>query len=87
MSVDTDIFILEVERNPVIWDTSCVEYKDRNKKSAWDSICRSVTEGYDSKCAEEKEKIRELLLMLDVLNKLMLLSSDENYPSLSLSIQ
>jgi hypothetical protein len=60
--------------------------KTNKKKSAWNSICKSVTEGYESKCAQEKEKICKLLLMYDVLNKLVLLSS-EHYPSLLLSIQ
>jgi hypothetical protein len=27
--VDTEVFILEVERNKVIWGTLCVEYRDR----------------------------------------------------------
>jgi hypothetical protein len=30
--------------------------KTNKKKSAWNSICKSVTEGYESKCAQEKEK-------------------------------
>jgi hypothetical protein len=34
MSVDNEVFLLEAEGNQLIWDTSCMEYKGRNKKTS-----------------------------------------------------
>lgn len=69
VSVDTDFdvpqLIVEVQNRPPLYDTSILEYHDRNlKKRLWREICRELYSGtvWDGLKPNEQSKIGKLLI-------------------------
>jgi len=48
MSLDTDKFIIEIEKRVELWDTASPNYANKIiKQNSWLEICRLFHEGYD----------------------------------------
>lgn len=63
--MDIDILISEVEKRPVIWDTSSEAYKDRNKRNeSWIEVCQALYSDFDDKLQAEKETKREYYFII-----------------------
>ena len=62
--IDIEKLIIEISGCPEIWDTSDVNYKDRNKKrSSWEKVCAAMVEDYGSKPNEEKLNIGKFFII------------------------
>ncbi|KAF0721034.1 Uncharacterized protein FWK35_00026634 [Aphis craccivora] len=58
LSMETEQLISEVEKRPVLWDTSDTDYKDRNKKNeAWLNVTSALYENFSNNTETEKKVI------------------------------
>ncbi|KAE9542397.1 hypothetical protein AGLY_003524 [Aphis glycines] len=56
--METEQLISEVEKRPVLWDTSDIDYKDRNKKNeAWLQVTSALYENFSNNTQTEKKVI------------------------------
>ncbi|XP_047029775.1 uncharacterized protein LOC124637392 [Helicoverpa zea] len=61
MSFDTEEFIIEIQNRPCIWDSSSIEYSDRNLKiKSWDEIVNIFKEK-DEMTRQEKKQLADSL--------------------------
>jgi len=56
--METEQLISEVEKRPVLWDTSDEDYKDRNKKNeAWLNVTSALYDYFSINTETEKKVI------------------------------
>lgn len=56
--METEQLISEVEKRPVLWDTSNEDYKDRNKKNeAWLNVTSALYDNFSNNTETEKKVI------------------------------
>ncbi|XP_021185494.3 uncharacterized protein LOC110372834 [Helicoverpa armigera] len=61
MSFDTEEFIIEIQNRPCIWDSSSIEYSDRNLKiKSWDELVNIFKEK-DEMTSQEKKQLADSL--------------------------
>lgn len=54
--METEQLISEVEKRPVLWDTSYEDYKDRNKKNVtWLKVTSALYEYFSNNTKTEKK--------------------------------
>jgi len=55
-SIDTELFISEVESNPAIWNTASQEYSDKvAKTNAWMNVFKKFVPDFDEKTTSDKK--------------------------------
>lgn len=58
MSLDTDKFIIEIEKRVELWDTASPNYANKIiKQNSWLEICRLFHEGYDSMATNQQKEV------------------------------
>jgi len=57
MSLDTDKFIVEIEKRVELWDTASPNYANNIKQDSWLKICRIFHEGYDSMAKNQQKEV------------------------------
>lgn len=56
--MDVELLISEVEKRPVLWDVSDVQYKDRNKKNdGWMDVATVIFGNFGEKTQAEQKVI------------------------------
>lgn len=61
--MDVELLISEIEKRPVIWDTSNEDYKNKPKKAdAWVDICCTLFEDYAFKSEAEHKLIGKIFV-------------------------
>lgn len=65
--MDIDLLIAEVQKRPVLWDTTDEEYKDRNRKNtAWIEVAEAVCSEDFKRKQEAEQKVFGKYLLFNV---------------------
>lgn len=55
--MDVELFIIEIQNRPILWDQTIREYSNRNlKKQAWEKICDLFVEDFAVKTVKQKNE-------------------------------
>ncbi|KAL1492074.1 hypothetical protein ABEB36_012569 [Hypothenemus hampei] len=57
MTLDVELFILEIESHPAIWDARDKNFSNRSeKRNAWEKICLKFISNFENKNQAEKNE-------------------------------
>ncbi len=66
--INVEKLIYEISQCSEIWDTSDINYKDRNKKrDAWEKVCCAMVEDFQIKSKEEKLVIGKFIIIITII--------------------
>lgn len=78
VEIDTELLIEEVRIHPELWDVSCEDYKNKNKKTAaWIQVCSTLIADFETK----EEAIKNALGKYEHLFTVVIRASQNNAKS------